>query len=164
MCQEKGDSRMKEDNAAAISGIGPDLFVAPHVLPLLMELFVGERQQALLQQERLLAHLATCHYCRTAVIVLLSLAQEYDRSNNDSEEPAQDLLERFATISRKIEAREADSYERLGAYAEAIIAGGLERADQLFPDVAAHLRICPDCRSAVDATVSLLTESEETAE
>ena len=153
---------MKEDNATVISEIGPDLFVPPHVLPVLMELIAGERQQVLSQQEQLLAHLATCHFCRTAVVVLLGLAQEYDRRNNDPEEPAHDLLVRFANISRAIEAREAREFERLGAYAETIVAEGRDGADLRFPDVAAHLKICPDCRSALEATVSSITESEET--
>lgn len=153
---------MKEDNAPVISEIGPDLFLPPHVLSVLMELFAGERQQVLSQQEQLLTHLTTCHFCRTAVVVLLGLAQEYDRRNNDPEEPAHDLLVRFANISRAIEAREAREFERLGAYAEAIVAEGRDKADLRFPDVAAHLRICPDCRSALEATVSSITESEET--
>jgi hypothetical protein len=153
---------MKEDNATVISEIGPDLFLPPHVLSVLMELFAGERQQVLSQQEQLLTHLATCHFCRTAVVVLLGLAQEYDRRNNDPEEPAHDLLVRFANISRAIEAREAREFERLGAYAEAIVAEGQDRADLRFSDIAAHLKICPDCRSALEATVSSITESEET--
>ncbi len=102
---------MKENKAAVMFEIGPDLFVPPHVLSILMELFAGERQQALSQQEQLLEHLAACHYCRTAVVVLLGVAQEYDRRNNDPEESAHDLLIRFANISRAIEAHE---YERLG--------------------------------------------------
>ena len=78
---------MKEDNAKVITVVGPDLLVPPHVLPLLMELFAGDIRQASSQQEHLLAHLATCHYCRTAVMVLLSYAQEYDHINNNSEKP-----------------------------------------------------------------------------
>ena len=144
-----------------MSEIGFDLFGPPHVLPVLMELFGGERQQALSQQEGLLTHLAICHYCRTAVVFLLDVAREYDRRNNDPEEPTRDLLMRFANISREIEAREASEFERLGAYAEAIVAEGRERAAQLFPDVAAHLRICPDCCTALDATVTSITETEE---
>lgn len=150
---------MNEDNATVMSEVGPDLFVPPHVLSVLMELFAGERQQALSQQEQLLAHLATCHYCRTAVVVLLGIAQEYDRRNNDPEKPAHDLLVSFANISNAIEAHE---YERLGAYAEAIVAEGREKADMRFHDVAAHLRACPDCRLALEATVTFITESEET--
>jgi hypothetical protein len=150
---------MKEDNTTIMSEVGPDLFVPPHVLPALMELFAGERQQAFSQQEQLLAHLATCHYCRTAVIVLLSIAQEYDRRNNDQEEPARDLLERFASINCTVEAHE---YERLGAYAEAIVAEGRNKADLRFPDVVAHLSICPECRSALEATVASITEPEGT--
>ena len=153
---------MKEENAKVITAVGPDLLVPPHVLPLLMELFAGDRKQALAQQEQLLAHLTTCHYCRTAVMVLLSYAQEYDRRNNNPEEPTRDLLTRFADISCTIEAREAQEFERLGAYAEAIVAEGRKRAARRFPDVAAHMKMCPDCRSALDATVAFITKAEET--
>src|SRR2546421_2035447 len=109
---------MKEDNAIVKPEIGPDLFVPPHVLPALMELFAGERQEVFSLQEQALAHLATCHYCRTEVMVLLSEALEYDRRNNDPEGPAHDLLMHFAKIDRAIDAREAHEYERLGTYVE----------------------------------------------
>src|SRR5207248_49691 len=112
---------MKEDDTTIMSQVGPDLSVPPHVLPLLMELFLGERQPALSQQEQLLKHLATCHYCRTAIVVLLCVEQEYDRRNNDAEEPARDLIMRFVHISEEIEAREAHETEHMGAYAEAIV-------------------------------------------
>lgn len=152
---------MKEDNATIMSEVGLDLFVPPHVLPILMELFGGERQQVLSRQEQLLAHFAMCHYCRTAVVFLLNVAQEYDHRNNNHEEPTRDLLIRFANISREIEAHEAREFERMGAYAEAIVAEGRERAAQLFPDVAAHLRICSDCCSVLEATLVSLTEPNE---
>src|SRR5690348_7195559 len=113
-----GDLAMKEDRLAAITGFSPDLLLSPHVLPLLMELFAGERPQVIVPVEQLLDHLKICHYCRTAVVVLLGFAGEYDRRNNDSQEPALGLLKRFADISREIEACEALIYERLGAYAE----------------------------------------------
>lgn len=149
---------MKEDSTAALSRFSPDLFVSPHVLPLLMELFIGERQQVIAQQEQLLAHLNICHYCRTAVVVLLGLASEYDLRNNDSQEPALDLLTRFADISREIEAYEARMYECLGAYAEYLAEEGQDKARLRFPDIAAHLEICPDCHTAVEATVSFIAE------
>ena len=152
---------MQEDNIAAISGIGPDLFLPPHILHLLMELFAGEKQQAISQQEQLVRHLLTCHYCRTAVMVLLGLVQEYDRRNNNAEEPVRDLLINFASISREIEASEAREFERLGAYAEAIVFEGRDNADLRFPDIAAHLRICADCYSIVETTVSSIKELEE---
>ncbi len=153
---------MKEDDTTIMSQVGPDLSVPPHVLPLLMELFLGERQQALSQQEQLLKHLAVCHYCRTAIVVLLRVEQEYDRRNNDPEEPARDLIMRFVRINDEIEAREAHEIERMGAYAEAIVSEGREKAAQRFPDVAAHVRTCPDCCSALEATVAFITEAEET--
>ena len=145
----------------AIDEFGPDLLVSPHILPQLMELFVGDRQQALSQQKQLITHITDCHYCRTAVMVLLSYAQEYD-SRYNPEEPAHDLLERFAAISRKIEAREAREFERLAVYAETIAKEGLENAAQRFPEIAAHLKICSDCRSAVEKTVASLTREEKT--
>lgn len=153
---------MEEDNANVITVVGPDLLVSPHVLPLLMELFAGNRQQAVSHQEQLIAHLTICHYCHTAVMVLLSYAQEYDRRNNNPEKPTIELLTRFADISRAIEAREAQEFERLGVYAEAIVAEGRKRAARHFPDIAAHLKICPDCRSALEATVTFIKKAEET--
>ena len=155
---------MKKDNAVeVINAVGPDLLVSPHVLPQLMELFAGDIQQALSQQEQLIAHITTCHYCRTAVMVLLSYAQEYDHRYNP-EEPDHDLIERFAAISRKIEAREAQEareFERLGAYAETIVNEGQEKAAQRFPEVAVHLNNCPDCRRAIEAAVASFTGTEE---
>ncbi len=153
---------MKEEDATTMSQVGPDLSTPPHVLPLLVELFVGEKQQALSQQEQLLRHLAVCHYCRMAVVVLLRVEQEYDRRNNDPEEPARDLLMRFVRINDEIEAREAHAFERMGAYAEAIVFEGRERAAQRFPDVAAHLNTCSDCCSALEATVAFITGAEGT--
>ena len=156
---------MEADNANVSTMIGPHLLEAPHVLPLLMELFAGDSQPAIAQEEHLVKHLTTCHYCRTAVMILLSYAQEYDRRNNNPEEPTRDLLKRFADISHEIEereVREAQEFERLGAYAEAIVTEGREKATQRFPDVAAHLKICPDCRSALDATVATINRAEET--
>lgn len=153
---------MKKDNATeVIPGVDTDLLVAPHVLPLLMELFAGDRQLAHTQQEQLVAHLETCHYCRTAVMVLLSYAQEYDHINNNPEEPTRDLLARFAHISRVIEACEAREFERLGAYAEAIVNEGRKKAARRFPDVAAHLKMCADCRSMIEATVAFISGAEE---
>ena|ERR1700730_5031994 len=147
---------MEEEKAKVITAVGPDLLVSPHILPQLMELFAGDSQQALSQQEQLLAHLTTCHFCRTAVMVLLSYAQEYDRRNNNPEEPTRDLLKLFANISRTLDAHQGREYERLAVYAETIVVEGADKAAQRFPDVAAHINICADCRSAIDATVASL--------
>jgi len=152
---------MEEDKAKVIKAVGPDLLVSPHILPLLIELFAGDDQQAVSQQEQLLTHITTCHYCRTAVMVLLGYAREYDRRNNNPEEPTRDLLACFANISRAIEVREAQEFERLGVYAEAIMVEGREKAAQCFPGIAAHLKICSDCRSALDATVASITGAEK---
>lgn len=155
---------MQEEHAGILSRIGPDLLAPPHILPVLMELLAGDSPPGLSQQEQLFAHLATCHYCRTAVLYLLKVAQGYDRINNNPEKPIRDLLARFEKISREAEAREAREaweFERMGAYAEAIVAVGQEKADQAFPDVAAHCQLCSECRSAIQATVAAITEPEK---
>ena len=95
---------------------------------------------------------------------LLKVAEGYDRRNNNHEEPVHDLLAKFEQISREAEAREAREawiFERMGAYAEATAAVGKKKADQSFPEVAAHVKICPDCRSAIQATVASIGESEK---
>ena len=121
---------MKDDNATVLSNIGPDLFEPPHILPVLMELFADEKHQAPLPQQLLLAHLTTCQYCRTAVVFLLDIVQEYDRINNNPETVAHDLLVHLANIQALIDAHK---YERLGTYAEAIVAEGRDKAKLPFP-------------------------------
>ena len=118
----------------------------------------GEWQPDPSQQQQLVAHLTECPYCRTALIVLLSAEQEYERSSSYPEVPARSLLMRFVTIHHEIEAQE---YERMGAYAEAIVAEGKEKADKRFPVLAEHIRRCPGCKSTLEETVAFLNEHEE---
>lgn len=148
---------MKEDTTTRFE-VPPDLMESPHVLPLLMELFAGDRQQAFSQQEQIYTHLAMCEYCRAAVIVLLSTAQDYDHRNNNAEGPIHDLLARFTQINDAIEEHE---YERLGVYVEMVVAKGQDQANLRFPDIAMHLKTCSDCRSAVIATIASITEAED---
>ena len=152
---------MEQENAGILSKIGPDLLAPPHILTALMELLAGDSPPDSSQQEQWFSHLATCHYCRTAVVFLLKVAEGYDLRNNNPEKPIRDLLAQFEHISREAEAREAWEFERMGAYAEAIVAVGQEKADQSFPDIAAHVQICSDCRAAVKATVAAITETEK---
>lgn len=150
---------MKADGATISSIIHPDLFVSPHILPILAEVLTCKEQQAFLQQEELSAHLTLCHRCRTAIISLLSMAEEPESGNGTADEAVHTLLLRFARIHGAIEAHE---YEQLAAYAETIVAQGCKTADQSFPDVAAHLRTCSDCRLMLENTVAFIRESEET--
>lgn len=155
---------MTEEQAGILSRIGPDLLAPPHILPALMEFLAGDSPPDSSQKEQWLSHLQTCHYCRTAVVFLLKVAEGYDLRNNNPQEPVRNLLAQFAKISREAEtreAREAQVFERMGAYAEAVAAVGQEKADERFPDVAAHLQICDDCRAAVQSTVAALKESQK---
>jgi hypothetical protein len=154
-----GALKMEEKKASIIDNVHPNLLASPHIVGKLIDLVVGEWQPDPAQQAQLIEHFIVCSYCRTSLIVLLSAVQEYDRRNNDPVETAHDLLLRFVDIFRAIESHE---YERLGAYAEAIVTEGREKADPRFPDVTIRLRICPDSRSVLEATIAFLSESEET--
>ncbi len=150
---------MKEKKATVMDKVRPDLLVPPHIVSELIHLVRGEWQPDLSQQEQLVAHLTECPYCRTALIVLLSAEQEYERSSGYPESPVRNLLMRFVMIHHEIEAQE---YEQMGAYAEAIVAEGRAEADKRFPVLAEHIRRCPGCKSTLEETVAFLNESEET--
>ena len=148
---------MKRKKGTAMDIAHPELLVPPHIVGKLIDLVVGERQPDPSQQEELIAHLTECSYCRTALIVMLSAEQEYERSNSYPEAAIRNLLTRFVTIHHEIEAQD---YEHMGAYAEAIVAEGRELADKRFPILAEHIRKCQSCKSTLEETVSFLNESE----
>jgi hypothetical protein len=149
---------MEEKKASVMDKVRPDLLVPPHIVDKLIHLVVGEWQLDPAQQEQLVVHITECPYCRTALIVLLSAEQKYERINSYSETPAHDLLTRFVTIHHEIEAQE---YEHLAAYAETIVAEGREKADKRFPVLAEHIRRCPNCTSTLEETLAFLNEPEE---
>ncbi|HAG97901.1 MAG TPA: hypothetical protein DDW33_14605 [Ktedonobacter sp.] len=150
---------MKERKAIVIDKVFPDLLVPPHIVDKLLHLVVGEWQPDLSQQEQLIAHFTECSYCRIALIVLLSAEQEYDRLYGESEVPVRDLLKRFVRIHHEIEAQD---YEHIGAYAEAIVALGREKADKRFPILVEHISKCPSCASTLVETLAFLKEPEKT--
>ena len=146
---------MKEKKATVMDKVRPDLLVLPHIVGMLIHLVIGEWQPDPAQQEQLIAHLTECPYCRTALIVLLSAEQEYEKLNDYPEVSARNLLARFVTIHHEIEAQE---YEQMGAYAEAIVAGGRKKADKRFPILAKHIRRCPGCKTTLEETLTFLNE------
>jgi len=146
---------MKEKKATIMDKVRPDLLVSPHIVSELIHLVLDNWQPDLAQQEQLIAHLTECLYCRTALIVLLSVEQEYEKLNDYPEVPARNLLARFVTIHHEIEAQE---YELMGAYAEAIVAEGKKKADKRFPILAEHIRRCPSCKSTLEETLAFLKE------
>jgi len=146
---------MKEKKAIVMDKVRPDLLVPPHIVGKLIHLVVGEWQPDPSQQEQLIGHLTGCPYCRTALIVLLSAEQEYEKLNSSPESSARNLLARFVTIHHEIEAQE---YEQMGAYAEAIVAGGRKKADKRFPILAEHIRRCSGCKTTLEETLTFLNE------
>lgn len=150
---------MKEKKATIVDKVYPDLLVPPHIVGELIHLVRGEWQPTPSQQEQLVAHLTECPYCRTALIVLLSAEQEYERLNGYPEASAHKVLMQFVTIHHEMEAQE---YEQMGAYAEAIVAEGREEADKRFSVLAEHIRRCPNCKSTLEETLAFLNGPEET--
>src|SRR5450759_4377008 len=148
---------MKERKATVIDKVRPDLLAPPHIVDKLFHLMVGEWQPDPSQQEQLIAHFTECNYCRTALIELLSAEQENDRLNGESEAPVRDLLKRFVTIHHEIEAQD---YEPIGAYAEAIVADGREKADKRCPILVEHISKCPSCASTLVETLAFLNGPE----
>ena len=149
---------MKEKKVTLMDKVPPDLLIPPHIVDKLIHLVVGEWRPDPSQQEQLIAHITECRYCRTALIVLLSAEEEYERLNSFPEAAARNLLTQFVTIHHEIEAQE---YERMGAYAETIVAEGREEADKRFPILAEHIRRCPSCKSTLEETLAFLKELEE---
>lgn len=149
---------MEDKRASVLDKVRPDLMVPPHIVGTLYHLVAGEWQPDPSQQEQLVVHLTECSYCRTFLIVLLSADQEYERLNSSQEAPVHNLLTRFVTIHHEIEAQD---YEQMGAYAEAIIAEGREEADKRFPVLAEHVRRCASCTSTLEETLAFLNEPEE---
>jgi hypothetical protein len=149
---------MEEKKVTIMDKVRPDLLVPPHIVGKLIHLVVGEWQPDHSKQEQLVVHLTECPYCRTALIVLLSADQEYERLNSSPEAPVHNLLTQFVTIHHEIEAQD---YEHMGAYAEAIIAKGREEADKRFPVLAEHIRRCSSCTSTLEEILTFLNEPEE---
>ncbi len=150
---------MEDKRSIVMDKVRPDLLVPPHIVDKLFHLVAGEWQPDASQQEQLVVHLMECRYCRTTLIILLSADQENERLNGTPEAPVHELLTRFATIHHEIEAQD---YEQMGAYAEAIIAKGREEADKRFPVLAEHVRRCSSCSSTLEETLAFLKEPEET--
>lgn len=150
---------MKDKIATVMDKVHPDLLVQPHIVDKLFHVIVDGWQPDPSQQEQLVAHLTECLYCRTALIVLLSAEQEYEKLNNHPQAPVHDLLMRFVRIHHEIEAQD---YEHMGAYAEVIVAQGQEEADKRFPLLAEHIKRCPSCKYTLQETLAFLNEPEDT--
>jgi hypothetical protein len=154
MTKMGGIPEMKDKKAAIMVKAHPDLLVPPHVLDKLFQLVAGEWQPDPIEQEQLVAHFMECPYCRTALIVLLSAELE----GEGPESSVRSLLTRFVALHQEIEAQE---YEHMGAYAEAIVAKGREEADKSFPLLVEHIKRCPGCASTLEEILAFLNEPVE---
>lgn len=149
---------MKQKKSSVLDKIRPDLLVPPHIVDKLFHLFTDEWQPDKVQQEELVTHLTECSYCRTLLITLLTATQKYEKSSGNPDPFLSDLITRFVHIHHEIASQE---YEQMGAYAEAIVAMEEKEADRRFPQLAEHIRTCPDCRAILKETLAFLRESKE---
>lgn len=157
---EEEKAEMTEKIADIVGEVHSSLLEPPHVLRTLIEFMVGVRQHNFVQQEQqeLVAHVVACEYCRTAIIIMLTAAKEYEQSSEHPDTYVYDLLERFVGIHQKIQSLEL---EQMGAYAEALVAHKEEEANRRFPALAKHISTCPDCQAALEDTVAFLHEANE---
>lgn len=150
---------MEEQRATVKDSSQVDLLVVPHIVGKLIDLLRGAWQPEPFQQDQLVAHLMECSSCRAALIVLLSAEWAGEKRHCEAETTISNLLRQLKTIRREIEAQ---GYESMGAYAEAIVARGREEAEKQFPILAEHIRRCSSCKSMLEETVAFLRETEET--
>jgi hypothetical protein len=148
---------MSSNTSPSFLDLDSVLLQAPHVLSTLFALFTGDMHITAQQQQDLQTHLSDCQDCRTALLVLLATIQEGERKNGLDDAETNELFVRLIAIDHEIGSL---VFERLGAYAEALFAGGKEYANHRYPEVVAHMRLCPDCRSSVAANVAYLIESQ----
>lgn len=136
----------------------PELLAPPHILNKLIDIVAGDWQADPFQLEKLSDHLSGCSYCRTGLLLLLSREEKYEKQQNDPESVATRLFEHVFIINHEVIMRD---YENMGAYAEAIVAEGREKADKRFPILAEHINKCPVCQSSLEETLAFLKESEK---
>jgi hypothetical protein len=144
---------MQIERNAPRNGNAPDLLVSPHIVRELMNIEAGKCHPEAVNQERMIAHLVECPFCETALLVLIYAEREQDRPSDEHEMSAEELLTRFMTLKQ---ANETKKYEERGAYAEALVTAGPEKAAQLFPEFAEHLKQCAACEAAVDDLIAFL--------
>jgi hypothetical protein len=149
---------MKENIAGVMDKVRPDMLVPPHIVDKLFHLVTGEKQPDSSQLEQMTAHLAECSYCRTMLIVLFSVEQEYERLNEPDETSAHDLLRQLGEIHL---AAETLDHEQIGAYAETIVAEGKKEADKRFSILAKHINRCSICHTLLEELLDSLNEAEE---
>ena len=146
---------MEDKKIGVKDKVHPDLLIPPHIVDKLFQLLAGEWQPDNTQQEQLAAHLMECHYCRTALIIRLAAEQEDERSYSSFESSARYLFTRFVAIHHEIELQD---YELFGAYAEAIVVEGQEKADRRFPRLAEHMKRCRSCKTTLEEILAFLNE------
>ena len=148
---------MEKDNAIVMEQTHPEIFSAPHIAQNLLQLVQGEWYPNPREMDQLIDHLFRCHYCRSALKVLLAVEPAETRLKGDPETVADEILLRFVTILDEIEARE---YEYLSSFAEAVANEGREKAEERFPTLAAHLKSCSICESALNDILTFLDETK----
>jgi hypothetical protein len=152
---------MREKKSSTKYKVPPALLESPHIADQLLQLLLGEWQPDPSQEEQLTTHFIACSQCRTALILLLSTEQKYERLSNCAEDATHDLLMRLVSIHHKLEARNA---ELLGAYGEAIVSHGREEADQRFPILAEYIRKNPEYQSRLEETLAFLHEFQDASQ
>jgi hypothetical protein len=129
-------------------------FVAPHVISQFLKPSTGEWLIFSLEQESLPEHFFHCLLCQRTLIMFVEETLRQDQKNGFPEDSACMLLEQLrALIHETLRAF-------IGPYIDVCKLKGEREAKRRFPELAAHLKECDECRQVVNETLSLLTEIE----
>lgn len=148
---------MKQEQKASIDLICPDLLQSPHIVDELLHLLSGTLKLDSSAQKQLIAHYASCEYCRVFLVILLTAEQKYVCADEQREAAICAILEQFVAIDHKLMALD---HEHLCAYAEAIVAEGREAAASSNPIQSQHVCVCKNCCAEVDDIIKFICSPE----
>ena len=122
-----------------------DLNEAPHVLPQLIDMILGEQQVLPAQQKQLWTHLAECVHCQAFLGSYLLAVIESNKEHDEPEDQARELLNRLTQMIHET------LREDIPAYIQRLEEQDEKEANRSFPQFAEHLQVCQDCQEAVRA-------------
>lgn len=151
---------MEDKSTPTMEKTQPNLCIPPHILDELFRLITGEWQPSPAKQQQVIAHLATCSHCRTALIVLLSAVEKQEQLDTPGKTSAHDILTSFVAIHHELAALD---HEQMGTYAEMLVSSGQKEADKHFPILALHISKCPGCQSQLKGILTFLKGGDTTS-
>lgn len=134
------------------------LLSPPHVVDKIVDFLMDGWKPDAAEQEMIMTHIVGCSDCSTALHGLLYIVEQYEKANEDAE-AIHEILTNFVSIHDQIEAQR---YEQMAMYAEAIMDKGKEIADSMFPILAKNMESNADCKKIMENMLAAFKEDKET--